>query len=253
MQLYGRPKANLRKEALEFINLFASLGERAEVLLPKHIFDNLKTFIRICYEEPDDPARQQAEIQKYLLQFREEIPGYVDVSLMLYPHENSKAFVYNELKDKFRKRLQEFIDNDSPLVIANADQFLEWNSNEFFYSMMADECDGGIVTFTSSHPKWSYVKTGEHGFVTQVAEKKPISNTATAGIYYYKKGSEFVRYAQQMINKKIAYQDRFYVAPVYNEMIYDDKKIRIFHINKIWGFKTPEDVNYFLTKYSGEA
>ncbi|NPA36802.1 MAG: aminotransferase class I/II-fold pyridoxal phosphate-dependent enzyme, partial [Chlorobi bacterium] len=112
MQLEGNPKVFLRKEAQEFINLYASLGERAEVLLPNFIFDNLKAFVRLCYEEPDDPARQQAEIQKYLLKFREEIPGYVDVSLMLYPHEDSKAFVYTSLKQEFNKRLTELIDND---------------------------------------------------------------------------------------------------------------------------------------------
>ncbi len=112
MQLEGKPNAFLRKEAQEFIDLYASLGERAEVLLPNFIFDNLKSFVRLCFEEPNDPARQQAEIQKYLLKFKEEIPGYVDVSLMLYPHDVSKAFVYTSLKQEFNRRLTDLIDND---------------------------------------------------------------------------------------------------------------------------------------------
>jgi len=146
---------------------------------------------------------------------------------------------------------KEYIDNDFPLVIANADQFIEWNSNEFFYSMAADECDGGIVTFKSNHPKWSYVKIGDEGFVTEVAEKKPISNIATVGIYYYQRGKDFVRHAKQMIEKNLTYKEEFYVAPVYNEMISEEKKIRIFHIDKMWGLKNPEDVNHFMTKYEG--
>jgi hypothetical protein len=113
MKLEGKPKLFLRKEAKEFIDLYASLGERAEVLLPGAVFDNLKAFVRLCYEEPIDPARQQAEIQKYLLKFREEIPGYVEVSLMLYPHESSKAFIYTSLRQEFNKRLSEYIDNDA--------------------------------------------------------------------------------------------------------------------------------------------
>ncbi len=113
MKLEGKPKLFLRKEAKELIDLYASLGERAEVLLPGSVFDNLKAFVRLCYEEPIDPARQQAEIQKYLLKFREEIPGYVDVSLMLYPHDSSKAFVYTSLKQDFNARLTEFADNDT--------------------------------------------------------------------------------------------------------------------------------------------
>ncbi|MCU4176172.1 aminotransferase class I/II-fold pyridoxal phosphate-dependent enzyme [Carboxylicivirga sp. N1Y90] len=112
MQLEGVPKAFLRKEAREFIDLYAALGERAEVLLPNFIFDNLKSFVKLCHEEPNDPARQQAEIQKYLLKFREEIPSYVDVSLMLFPHEDSKAFVYNSLKRKFNQKVAGFIDAD---------------------------------------------------------------------------------------------------------------------------------------------
>ena len=112
MQIQGVPKAFLRQEAREYIELYASLGERAEVFLPNFVFDNLKAFVRLCYEEPNDPARQQAEIQKFLLKFREEIPGYSDVSLMLYPNEDSKAFVYNSLKQGFNRRIGYFADHD---------------------------------------------------------------------------------------------------------------------------------------------
>jgi len=147
---------------------------------------------------------------------------------------------------------KEYINNDNPLVIVNSDQFIEWNSNEFFYSMAADECDGGIVTFKSNHPKWSYAKIGESGFVTEVAEKKPISDIATVGIYYYKKGSDFVKYANQMINKNVNLNGEFFVCPVYNEMILDNKKIRTFFVDKMWGLGTPEDLNIFLNKYNEE-
>lgn len=147
---------------------------------------------------------------------------------------------------------KEHINNDSPLLIANSDQYVEWNSNEFFYAMAADECDGGILTFKSTHPKWSYAKLGPDGFVTEVAEKKPISDIATVGIYYYKKGSDFVKYAEQMIRKNIRVNNEFYVCPVYNEMIADNKKIRIFEVKKMWGLGTPEDLNYFLMNYKGD-
>ena len=85
---------------------------------------------------------------------------------------------------------REFIDNDEPLLIANSDQFVEWDSNEFMYSMVGDTTDGGILTFPSKHPKWSYAKLDEDGYVTRVEEKKPISDKATVGIYYWTKGSD---------------------------------------------------------------
>ena len=141
---------------------------------------------------------------------------------------------------------KQFIDNDEPLVMANSDQFLEWNSNEFMYSMVADDIDGGIVSFEATHPKWSFAKLGEDGFVTEVAEKKPISNVATVGVYYWSKGSDYVKYAEQMINKDIRTNNEFYVCPVYNEAIGDNKKVKVFPIEKMWGLGTPEDLNNFL-------
>lgn len=141
------------------------------------------------------------------------------------------------------------INNDAPLVIANSDQFIEWNSNEFFYAMAADGCDGGILTFKSTHPKWSYVKVDPQGFASEVAEKIPISDTATAGVYYYNKGSDFVKYAEQMIANNKRVNNEFYVCPVYNELIADGKKIRVFPVDKMWGLGTPEDLRLFLDRH----
>lgn len=146
---------------------------------------------------------------------------------------------------------EKFINNDSPLLIANSDQFIEWNSGNFMYSMTSGNADGGILTFENSHPKWSYVKTDEAGYVTDLAEKKVISNKATVGIYYWNRGSEYVKYAKQMIEKNIRVNNEFYVAPVYNEAIAEGKKIKIFDIDKMWGIGTPEDLNYFNENYKG--
>ena len=141
---------------------------------------------------------------------------------------------------------KEFIDNDEPLLYANSDQYLDWDSNEFMYSMIADEVDGGMLTFTATHPKWSFAKLDEDGFVSEVAEKKPISNKATVGVYYWSKGSDYVKYAEQMIAKDRRVNNEFYVCPVFNEAIEDKKKIKMFDIDKMWGLGTPEDLEVFL-------
>ena len=143
---------------------------------------------------------------------------------------------------------KEFIDNDQPLVMANSDQYVKWNSNEVMYAFNADSIDGGILTFNASHPKWSYAKLNEEGFVSEVAEKKVISDLATVGVYYWSKGSDYVKYAEQMIEKNIRVNNEFYVCPVFNEAIQDGKKIRVKTIEKMWGIGTPEDLNYFLSE-----
>lgn len=126
---------------------------------------------------------------------------------------------------------------------------MEWNSNEAMYAFAADDIDAGILTFESTHPKYSFVKLDDNGFVTEVAEKKVISNHATVGIYYWKHGKDFVRYANKMIalNKRV--NNEFYVAPVFNEAIEDGKKVKVKKAERMWSLGTPEDLNTFLTEY----
>jgi dTDP-glucose pyrophosphorylase len=141
---------------------------------------------------------------------------------------------------------KQFIDNDNPLLLANSDQYVEWNSNECLYAFTADGIDAGIVTFHSVHPKWSYAKLNDAGFVAEVAEKRPISDLATVGIYYWKRGADYVKYAEQMVQKNIRVNNEFYVCPVFNEAIADGKKVRVKSIEKMWGIGTPEDLKTYL-------
>jgi HAD superfamily hydrolase (TIGR01509 family) len=148
---------------------------------------------------------------------------------------------------------KEFINTDSPLIITNSDQFIDWNSTEFMYQMNEKGYDGGIVTFPAIHPKWSFAKVDKNNIVLEVAEKKPISDKAPAGIYYWKHGSDYIKYTEQMVKKGIRVNNEFYVCPVYNEAIQDRKQILNFDIeaNKMWGLGTPEDLNYYLENYEG--
>ena len=144
---------------------------------------------------------------------------------------------------------KEYINNDQPLFFANSDQFVEWDSNEFMYKMNETQADGGIVTFRATHPKWSFAKIDENGLVTEVAEKNPISDIATVGYYYWKHGSDFVKYAEQMIEKNIRVNNEFYVCPVFNQAVEDCKQIRTFDVEGMWGLGTPEDLNYYLENH----
>ena len=144
---------------------------------------------------------------------------------------------------------KKYINNNNPLFFANSDQFVEWDSNEFMYKMNETQADGGIVTFKATHPKWSFAKVDENGLVTEVAEKNPISDIATVGYYYWKHGSDFVKYAEQMIEKNIRVNNEFYVCPVFNQAVEDCKQIRTFDVEGMWGLGTPEDLNYYLENH----
>ena len=114
--------------------------------------------------------------------------------------------------------------------------------------MRGKKADGGVLVFYSDDPKWSYVKYDENSILTEVAEKKVISNDATVGIYYYRYGKDFVKYAEQMIYKNIRTNNEFYVCPIFNEFIADNKKIYSYTIttNVVHGLGTPEDLEKFL-------
>lgn len=148
-------------------------------------------------------------------------------------------------------KAKEYINNNEPLIIANSDQYIKWNSFETISSFNHKDADGGILSFTSVHPKHSFAKVDSNGYVTEVAEKNPISNNATVGIYHWKRGADFVRYAEQMISKNIRTNNEFYICPVYNEAIQDGKKIKINSVDEMWGMGTPEELNNFLTHYKG--
>ena len=141
---------------------------------------------------------------------------------------------------------EEYIDNDESLLIANSDQIIEYESENFVTLKSLTNVDSIVFAFNAVHPKWSFVKTNSRGFVTEVAEKRPISNIATCGIYWYRRGSDFVKYAKQMIEKDIRVNGEFYIAPVYNELIQDGKTLIPFYVHRMWGIGTPEDLKYYL-------
>ena len=148
-------------------------------------------------------------------------------------------------------RAKAHINNNEPLIIANSDQYIKWNSLETISSFNAKDNDGGILSFTSVHPKHSFARVDSDGYVIEVSEKNPISNNATVGIYHWSKGSDFVRYAEQMISKNIRTNNEFYICPVYNEAIRDGKKIKLSAVDEMWGMGTPEELNNFLTHFKG--
>jgi len=147
---------------------------------------------------------------------------------------------------------KDLINNDTPLLIANSDQFIEFDAGQFVQSFLNSGADGKISTFDGDrNPKWSYVAVKD-GYVTEVREKDPFSDHATTGVYMWRRGSDFVRFAEQMITKNIRVNNEFYTVPVYNEAIADGLKITIDTCKQMWGLGVPEDLEYFLTNYTAQ-
>jgi dTDP-glucose pyrophosphorylase len=150
---------------------------------------------------------------------------------------------------------KQYINNDNPLMIANCDQFIDVNINDYL-AAMRPEVDGLIMTMSERDPKWSYVGFNERGQISRVVEKEVVSDEATVGIYNYQHGGDFVRAAQHMIDQNLRVNNEFYVAPAYNEMIAAGKNIVHFNVGCVGegmhGLGTPQDLEQFMNiqKYS---
>jgi NDP-sugar pyrophosphorylase family protein len=142
------------------------------------------------------------------------------------------------------------IANQDPLMIANSDQWVDIDINDYLAVSELRGADGLIMTMRADHIKWSYVGFDPVGCVNRVVEKQVISNEATVGIYNFQHGFDFVRAADAMIARNLRVNGEFYVAPAYNELIAMGAKINVHNIGKeragMYGLGIPDDLNYFV-------
>lgn len=142
---------------------------------------------------------------------------------------------------------KEYINNDDLLVICDSDGIVHWDPNAFLVDAGENRnLDGSIAVFSAEDDKWSFVTTDENGSVTAVAEKNSISTQACAGVYYWREGSDFVKYAEKMISEDKRVNGEFYVSVVYNEAIKDNKSIGVYQVESFSPLGTPEDLKAYL-------
>ena len=145
---------------------------------------------------------------------------------------------------------KDIINNDDPLVIANCDQIIIWDSELFSGFARRSNLDGIIMTYNSENKHNSYVRIGDDGFVAEVKEKEVISSIATNGIHYWKHGFDFVESAESMIAKNdFSINGEYYVAPTYNYLISKGKKIGTYHLESgHYPIGTPEDLSRYINR-----
>lgn len=145
---------------------------------------------------------------------------------------------------------ESLIDNDSQLMIANSDQFIDILIDDYLAEMKNRNLDGLIMTMKAEDPKWSFVGLNSESLVTTVVEKQVISDEATVGIYNFRQGSDFVKAAKLMMDQNMRVNGEFYVAPAYNQLIAEKFKIGIYNIGiegaGMHGLGIPADLDSFL-------
>lgn len=141
------------------------------------------------------------------------------------------------------------IDNDNPLMVANCDQWVDVDINDYLKSLDDSNADGLIMTMWADDPKWSYVRCDASGRPCEVVEKQVVSPHATVGIYNFRHGRDFVAAADAMIRSNLRVNNEFYVAPTYNQMLKSGRRLALYSVGKLWdgmyGLGTPEDLRHF--------
>jgi NDP-sugar pyrophosphorylase family protein len=143
-------------------------------------------------------------------------------------------------------------DDDQPVLVANSDQYVDFSTDAFVRDCLDRNLDGSILVFNDAKrdPKWSFARLDGAGLVVEVAEKKPISELATVGIYLFRRGSDFVRAAVDMIARNDRTNNEYYTCPVYNYMLKQGAKIGVYEVpaSAMHGLGTPEDLDAYLAR-----
>ena len=138
---------------------------------------------------------------------------------------------------------KEHFDDDTPVIIKDCDQIINWNLESFMEFVTRNKADGAVVTIHTDKPNYSFSRVDSKGRVLETAEKSVISNYGHTGIYYFANGKDLIKYSQGMIAKNIRVNNEFYTAPVYNQYIQDGKLILIYPVAEMFQLGTPEELD----------
>src|ERR1700709_2108316 len=113
----------------------------------------------------------------------------------------------------------DYIETDDELLIVNGDELVDIELGPVLESFREKGFSAGVFTFPSVHPRYSYVRLDDDGMVIEAAEKRPISRHATAGLYWFRHGTDFVAAAMNQIRNRDSVEDLYYICPSLNDPI----------------------------------
>ncbi|WP_430428596.1 glycosyltransferase family 2 protein [Maribacter litoralis] len=139
------------------------------------------------------------------------------------------------------------IDSEKELLICNGDQIIDEDHNDIVDFFRINKYDAGVVTFNSVHPRWSYVRLNDQNNIIETTEKRPISDSAISGFYYFNKASYFIQSSMKMIEKDANVNGLYYVAPTLNELVLENKKLGVYNISndKYHSFYSPQKIKVY--------
>lgn len=232
---------------------FISVGKGKQTMIERAITPFLPHVDRVVLILKSDHVENEDGFSEIIHNIQNSSSGEVPVSVCLvnYKTEGAAISVLAACGN---------ISHQDEVVIINSDQFFEGVASEFglsswFNSINYDRPDGSLLTFKvgPNDTRWSYVRLDEENRVIEVAEKKPISDIATCGVYYFASWGICMDAICRMVAKNDRFNQEFYLAPAYNHLKRKDHRnvkgvhqelavpnITITNVTGFWSVGTPE-------------
>jgi NDP-sugar pyrophosphorylase family protein len=184
------------------------------------------------------------EDEKYNLLFLKKIKKLKNESITIVCEKKTDGSVETCLL------AEEIINNNDELLIVNCDHFLNWNGDLFLNFIHNENLDCCVTTYNhgeiilNEKSPYSFAKLNDDGFVIETKEKTAISSHSMNGIHYWKKGSDFIESAKNLIKNDIKTNNEFYLSETFNYLINNGKKMKIFKMedDNFFSLGTPEDL-----------
>jgi hypothetical protein len=114
------------------------------------------------------------------------------------------------------------------LLVVSANELVDLEMMKPINDFAGRGLDGGALVFRSIQPRYSYVRVDSSGMVTEAAQRNPISQHATAGVFWFQKTSEFVDAVKSGIRKNAVVDGSFFVSLAFNELLLKQMRIGVF-------------------------
>ena len=146
-----------------------------------------------------------------------------------------------------------YVDESEPVVITDSDHYFKNDAYCDLVSNAPDEVAGAIPVFNSSQEGLSYSAVDDQGRITRVREKEQISNYANIGAYYFREFGDFLTALECMEDRAERVNNEYYVAPTYNELIADGKRVVARECDTVWSLGTPQALEQFEQKLLSDS
>ena len=153
-------------------------------------------------------------------------------------------------------QFEDLIDDEEQVIVNYCDFSMYWNYQDFENFVNKTECDGCVVCYTGFHPhmlgsdNYAFCKTNHLNEILEIREKQPftddkMSEYASTGTYYFKKGKYVKQYFQQLIDEDLNINSEYYVSLVYNLLIRDGLVNKVYEVSYMLQWGTPLDLDMY--------